>query len=365
MLIVAILATTRPALAFFAIVHNWRATRSTYPTTTRLFSDWNNNQDSNQWKSISDDEYNNAQPDWQKTLQAKQDGTFWTSFESSDTDTEKPTDKLRELDEAEVWLDQLAKLSAEEVEFNLREADRADKVRQMQEWGFDSKTIASTLDVATDLSREEVDDGMQIYRKESYWEDVDLSTVESHTKVEKDPETNEPLRTQMVYVDEHTCIGCTNCATIAQSTFLMNPEYGRARVFEQWGDDEETIQIAIETCPVDCIHYIPYDELVKLEIERRDQNINFKARLVSQAEGQSAPSHRGWGGGFAYTEPQKISGNMKPRCNNCPSKGCYDCPMYGVGKNPEYERKEQERKARVAMRRLQQEREAAKKSAEL
>jgi ferredoxin len=27
---------------------------------------------------------------------------------------------------------------------------------------------------------------------------------------------------QMVYVDEHTCIGCTNCAMIAQSTFFHN-----------------------------------------------------------------------------------------------------------------------------------------------
>jgi hypothetical protein len=58
----------------------------------------------------------------------------------------------------------------------------------------------------------------------------------------------------------------------------MEDELGRARVFEQWGDDDETIQIAIETCPVDCIHYVPYDELVRLEIGRRDQNINFKGK---------------------------------------------------------------------------------------
>ena len=69
----------------------------------------------------------------------------------------------------------------------------------------------------------------------------------------------------MVYVDEVTCIGCTNCAMIAQSTFFMEPEHGRARVFEQWGDDDETIQVAIETCPVDCIHYVPYEELKSLE----------------------------------------------------------------------------------------------------
>lgn len=64
----------------------------------------------------------------------------------------------------------------------------------------------------------------------------------------------------------------------------MEEENGRARVFEQWGDDETTIQIAIDTCPVDCIHYIPYEELVQLEIQRRDQYINVLAGLTSRAE---------------------------------------------------------------------------------
>ncbi len=49
-------------------------------------------------------------------------------------------------------------------------------------------------------------------------------------------------------------ISNTNHNKVAQSTFFMEPEHGRARVFQQWGDDEETVQIAIETCPVDCIH---------------------------------------------------------------------------------------------------------------
>eukprot|EP00957_Ditylum_brightwellii_P080213 6100776-Ditylum_brightwellii.AAC.1 len=82
-------------------------------------------------------------------------------------------------------------------------------------------------------------------------EDIDLEAVESHSTVEIDDETGDPVRSQMVYVDEHTCIGCTNCAMIAQSTFFMESTNGRARVFDQWGDDDETIQIAIETCPVD------------------------------------------------------------------------------------------------------------------
>jgi ferredoxin len=151
---------------------------------------------------------------------------------------------------------------------------------------------------------------------------------------------------------------------VAQSTFFMEPEHGRARVFQQWGDDDETVQIAIETCPVDCIHYVPYEELEKLEIERRDQNINFKARLVSQGEYGGGASHMS-GGPSVFTAPQKISGNMKARCNNCPSRGCADCPMYGVGKNPYFEKKEKERKERMAKRRMQQRMKEENRSADL
>lgn len=235
----------------------------------------------------------------------------------------------------------------------------------MLEWGFDTETIANTLDVAMDNSTEVKDEmeGMQAYRESSYLETVDFETVESHTTVEVDEETGEPIRSQMVYVDEHTCIGCTNCAMIAQSTFFMHSEHGRARVFQQWGDDDETIQIAIETCPVDCIHYIPYDELVELEKDRRSQNINFKARLVSQAENGNSLSHLTGGGQF--TAPQKISGNQASRCNNCPSRGCKNCPMYGVGENPAFKQREAERVAKSTKRQLMAQREREEKSAEL
>ena len=33
-------------------------------------------------------------------------------------------------------------------------------------------------------------------------------------------------------------------------------------------------------------------------------------------------------------------------CNNCPSKGCKDCPMYGVGLNPVYQARMEEREAK-------------------
>ncbi|CAB9520811.1 DNAJ heat shock N-terminal domain-containing protein [Seminavis robusta] len=335
-------------------------------TAIIVFSDWNDSsQDSNNWSS-SDDAGTDAQEDWEDLLNRKNNGSFWSEFESSEDNAvslDINADQVEEVDESDAWLETLASLQAEEVEFNMKEADRADKVRQMQEWGFDSSTIESTLDVSMDSSLEEKDevDGMKLFREESYWDEEDMSLVESHTKVAKDPDTGETMRSQMVYVDEHTCIGCTNCAMIAQSTFFMQDDHGRARVFEQWGDDDETIKIAIETCPVDCIHYVPYDELVRLEIERRDQNINAKARLVSQAEYSGAGPTSG---PVKFTEAPRISGNMAARCNNCPSRGCRTCPMYGVGLNPEFQRKEKERKARAAKRRLERERESDMKSAD-
>jgi ferredoxin len=355
-----------------------------------MSEEWNDStsSDSNQWRSSDEqssmnnpDNNNNdeQQEDWQAMLARREDGSFWQTFQASDDDSDiegenpKSRDTTKTAAEteqdlvdanADAWLEQLASLTAEEVEFNLLEAERADKARQMQEWGFDTLTIANTLNVAIDDRLERTDDlaGMQSYRVASYLDTTDLKLVESHTMVEKDPETGEPLRQQMVYVDEHTCIGCTNCAMIAQSTFFMNDEHGRARVFQQWGDTEETIQIAIETCPVDCIHYIPYEELEKLEIDRRGQNINFKARLVSQ--GEYSGVHR-VGGANAFTAPQKISGNMGSRCNNCPSRGCKNCPMFGVGQNPQFEKKEQERKARIERARVQRQREEDNKKTDL
>jgi ferredoxin len=336
----------------------------------RIFADkdeWIQEDNANPWTSSNDEGY--PTEDWQDILSQQKDGTFWSSFEpsvegsgdnttaSTTVSTESNASNTTLVDEeaeAEQWLDAIRSLTSEEVEFNLIEAERANTARQMEEWGFARETIMNALDIAVDSSRETMGDddvkGMQMYWQQAFLEEVDLQTVESHTKVPVDEDTGEPFRTQMVYVDEHTCIGCTNCAMTAQSTFFMQQDHGRARVFQQWGDDDETIQIAIETCPVDCIHYVPFEELVHLEKERRNQNINFKARLVSQAENAMM---RG-GGSNAFTGPQRISGDTRARCANCPSRGCADCPMYGVGKNPEFERKEKERLQRQAMKKLRE-----------
>ncbi|ARV61924.1 ferredoxin [Nostocales cyanobacterium HT-58-2] len=88
-----------------------------------------------------------------------------------------------------------------------------------------------------------------------------------------EPELGGVLRQKGVYVDEITCIGCKHCAHVARNTFYIEPDYGRSRVIRQEGDPEEVIQEAIDTCPVDCIHWVDYTELKKLEEERKYQVI--------------------------------------------------------------------------------------------
>ncbi|MEG3849195.1 ferredoxin [Microcoleus sp. herbarium19] len=88
-----------------------------------------------------------------------------------------------------------------------------------------------------------------------------------------EPELGGALRQKGVYVDEITCIGCKHCAHVARNTFYIEPDYGRSRVVRQDGDSEELIAEAIDTCPVNCIHWVDYTELKNLEEERKDQVI--------------------------------------------------------------------------------------------
>lgn len=98
-----------------------------------------------------------------------------------------------------------------------------------------------------------------------------------------EPELGGVLRQKGVYVDEITCIGCKHCAHVARNTFYIEPDYGRSRVMRQDGDSEEVIQEAIDTCPVDCIHWLDYSSLRKLEEERKYQVISVVGYPVKSA----------------------------------------------------------------------------------
>lgn len=157
----------------------------------------------------------------------------------------------------------------------------------------------------------------------------------SHEIVQFDSDGLGP-RDRYVYVEELDCIGCTACQTTAIETFFMEPELGRARVFDQTGDVEEVVEEAIDTCPVNCIYYVSWEDLVKLERMRRNRTINNWARLVG---GQDV------GASLQGTVKTDVMDSGIIRCQDCPGRGCATCPMFGVGENPEYLRKKKIREA--------------------
>ena len=80
------------------------------------------------------------------------------------------------------------------------------------------------------------------------------------------------LREQAVWVDEAVCIGCRYCAHVATNTFVIETRLGRSRAIRQDGDCTELIQEAIDTCPVDCIHWVPFEQLsdLRAQLDRQD-----------------------------------------------------------------------------------------------
>ena len=74
-----------------------------------------------------------------------------------------------------------------------------------------------------------------------------------------------PDEGRAVFVDEATCIGCMSCTQLAPDTFFLESDHGRARVQLQWGNALSDIEAAIGSCPVDCIHVIPKEQLPLLE----------------------------------------------------------------------------------------------------
>ena len=98
-----------------------------------------------------------------------------------------------------------------------------------------------------------------------------------------EPELGGVQRQTGVYVDELTCIGCKHCAHVARNTFYIEPDYGRSRVVRQDGDSADLVQEAIETCPVNCIHWIDYTELQKLEADREFQEIPIAGFPIDHA----------------------------------------------------------------------------------
>ncbi len=83
----------------------------------------------------------------------------------------------------------------------------------------------------------------------------------------REPLLGGKLRSKAVWVDESLCIGCTYCSCVATNTFAMEKDNGRARAIRQDGDSSELIQEAIDTCPVNCIEWVRFEELENLRLK--------------------------------------------------------------------------------------------------
>ncbi|MEM9215909.1 MAG: ferredoxin [Cyanobacteria bacterium P01_F01_bin.150] len=103
-----------------------------------------------------------------------------------------------------------------------------------------------------------------------------------------EPELGGLVRQRGVYVDEVSCIGCQFCVHIARNTFHVEEDQGRARVTCQNGDPEDLIQEAIDTCPVDCIHWLDYTELKEMERKREFQVVKPLGFPISRRESLKA-----------------------------------------------------------------------------
>lgn len=169
----------------------------------------------------------------------------------------------------------------------------------------------------------------------------------SHEMVELAYDNKTPLYINdgdFVFIDEDSCIGCTHCALAAPGSFEILSYDGRARTFTQRPKSLDIVA-AVATCPVDCMHFVSYDELKELEIARDvgDGRQDHKHFGTSDARGyverkplhvqrrESDANHRSsW---YHY---------LKDKCCKslaCPQRGCFDCPSFKLGTNPYFKRR--------------------------
>ena len=122
---------------------------------------------------------------------------------------------------------------------------------------IDTSSFKSSLknDVELVSIEENNDDNLAAFYE--YIESNDISGFE--------PVLGGELREKAIWVDESACIGCQYCVHVATNTFIVDEDLGRARVIRQNGDNLEVVQEAMDTCPVDCMHWVDFEDLDRLD----------------------------------------------------------------------------------------------------
>ena len=60
---------------------------------------------------------------------------------------------------------------------------------------------------------------------------------------------------KIVVIDADECIGCESCVELCAEVFAFNEAEEKAEVILPEGGPEDCIEEAMDTCPVECIHY--------------------------------------------------------------------------------------------------------------
>lgn len=58
-----------------------------------------------------------------------------------------------------------------------------------------------------------------------------------------------------VVIDWDECIGCGNCESVCPEVFHVNEDAAKAEVIKPEGGPEDLIEEAMDSCPVECIHW--------------------------------------------------------------------------------------------------------------
>ena len=58
-----------------------------------------------------------------------------------------------------------------------------------------------------------------------------------------------------VVIDTDECIGCESCVELCADVFSFNEEEEKAEIIMPEGGPEDCIEEAMDTCPVECIHW--------------------------------------------------------------------------------------------------------------
>jgi ferredoxin len=58
-----------------------------------------------------------------------------------------------------------------------------------------------------------------------------------------------------VIIDAEECIGCESCVELCAEVFTFNEAEEKAEVILPEGGPEDCIEEAMDTCPVECIHW--------------------------------------------------------------------------------------------------------------